>query len=78
MAAFIAILFHPKRSLGNVEVLGLSVRVLIITANPDISDALTFARHETAFCVRKGPRELLAFVNNFGKGVYSDTFTTTI
>ena len=32
----------------------LSLRVLVITADPDVSDALTFAGHETAFCVRKG------------------------
>jgi hypothetical protein len=60
----------------DVEVLELPVRVLTVTADPDISDALTFARHEP-LCVRKGLRELRAFVNNCGKELYSDNSEPT-
>jgi hypothetical protein len=37
----------------DVEVLDLSVRVLIITADPEISDALTFARRGNRFMSEK-------------------------
>jgi hypothetical protein len=37
----------------DAKVIELSLRILVITADPDVSDASTFAGHETAFCVRK-------------------------